>query len=121
VTRTLRLSASTLRDHIIVSPVRAGKVPVVLIHGLWGFSHQSNPIVADLEADPLLRERYQFWTFSYANGDPIPLSAHLPRQSLRQAWRAFDPNGTDVAFDRMVVVGLRLLAFSHSVVPRPRG
>ena len=58
-----------------------------------------------LEADPALRGRYQFWTFRYASGDSIPFSAHLLRQSLRRARRAFDPDGTDAAFDRMVVVG----------------
>jgi hypothetical protein len=62
-------------------------------------------MVADLEADPALRRRYQFWMFSYASGDSIPFSAHLLRQSLRRARRVFDPDGTDAAFDRMVVVG----------------
>ena len=82
-----------------------GKVPVVLIHGLWGFPSQWDRMVEDLEADPALRGRYQFWTFSYASGDPIPLSAHRLRQSLRTARRLFDPDGTDAAFDRMVLVG----------------
>jgi len=86
-------------------PYERGKVPVVLIHGLWGFSQQWIPIVENLEADAVLRERYQFWTFSYVSGDPIPFSAHLLRQSLRRARQAFDPDRTDAAFDRMVVVG----------------
>ena len=86
-------------------PYERGKIPVVLIHGLWGFPHQWDRMVAELEADPALRGRYQFWTFSYASGDSIPFSAHLLRQSLRRARRLFDPDGTDAAFDRMVVVG----------------
>jgi len=86
-------------------PYERGKVPVVLIHGLWGFPHQWDPVIAELEADPALRARYQFWTFSYASGDPIPFSAHLLRQSLRGARQQFDPDGTDEAFDRMVLVG----------------
>ena len=86
-------------------PYEPGKVPVVLIHGLWGFPHLWDRMVADLEADPALRRRYQFWTFSYASGDSIPFSAHLLRQSLRGARRQFDPDGTDAAFDRMVFVG----------------
>jgi pimeloyl-ACP methyl ester carboxylesterase len=86
-------------------PYERGKVPVVLIHGLWGFPHQWDPMVKDLEAEPLVRERYQFWTFSYASGDPIPFSAHLLRKSLRRARKLYDPDGTDAAFDRMVVVG----------------
>jgi hypothetical protein len=62
-------------------------------------------MVEELEADPPLRRRYQFWTFRYASGDSIPFSAHLLRQSLRRARRVFDPDATDAAFDRMVVVG----------------
>ena len=86
-------------------PYERGKVPVVLIHGLWGKPNLWDRMIEDLEADPALRRRYQFWTFRYASGDSIPFSAHLLRQSLRRARRVFDPDGTDVAFDRMVVVG----------------
>ncbi len=82
-----------------------GKIPVVLIHGLWGFPHQWDGMVDELEADVLIRQRYQFWTFSYSSGDSIPFSAHRLRQSLRRARETFDPDGTDEAFDRMVVVG----------------
>jgi hypothetical protein len=62
-------------------------------------------MIEDMEADGALRKRYQFWTFRYASGDSIPYSAHLLRQSLRRARRVFDPDGTDAAFDRMVVIG----------------
>jgi pimeloyl-ACP methyl ester carboxylesterase len=86
-------------------PYERGKVPVVLIHGLWGYSWQWGRMVESLEADAAIRERYQFWTFRYASGDSIPYSAHLLRQALRQARRAYDPESRDAAFDRMVVVG----------------
>jgi hypothetical protein len=62
-------------------------------------------MIEQMEADVALRKRYQFWTFRYASGDSIPYSAHLLRQSLRRARRVFDPDGTDAAFDRMVVIG----------------
>jgi pimeloyl-ACP methyl ester carboxylesterase len=86
-------------------PYEHGKVPVVLIHGLWGTPQLWDPLIKDLESDTAIRGAYQFWTFRYASGDSVPYSAHLLRQSLRQARRAFDPDGTDAAFDRMVVVG----------------
>jgi pimeloyl-ACP methyl ester carboxylesterase len=86
-------------------PYEPGKVPVLLIHGLWGNPQLWDRMVADLEDDPALRSRYQFWTFCYASGDAIPFSAHLLRQSLRRARRDFDPERTESAFDRMVVVG----------------
>jgi pimeloyl-ACP methyl ester carboxylesterase len=86
-------------------PYERGKVPVVLIHGLWGSPRNWDPMIEGLEADPALRTRFQFWTVGYASGDSIPYSAHLLRESLRRARRVFDPDGTDAAFDRMVVVG----------------
>ena len=86
-------------------PYEQGKIPVVLVHGLWGFPHQWDRMVECLESDPGLRRRYQFWLFSYASGDSIPFSAHLLRQSLRQTRLLFDPKGTDKTFDRMVVIG----------------
>ena len=42
-------------------------------------------MIEALEADPSLRERYQFWTFGYATCAPILYSAHLLRQELRGA------------------------------------
>jgi pimeloyl-ACP methyl ester carboxylesterase len=86
-------------------PYERGKVPVVFIHGLWGTPYLWEPMIKELEANCVLRGRYQFWTFRYASGDSIPYSAHLLRQSLRRARRVLDPHGTDPAFDRMVLVG----------------
>ena len=86
-------------------PYEQGKIPVVLVHGLWGFPHQWDRMVECLESDPELRRRYQFWLFSYASGDSIPFSAHQLRLSLRRARLLFDPKGTDEAFDRLVVIG----------------
>ena len=62
-------------------------------------------MIAALESDPGLRDEYQFWTFRYATGDPIPYSACLLRRSLEEARRRFDPEKTDSSFDRMVLVG----------------
>jgi pimeloyl-ACP methyl ester carboxylesterase len=86
-------------------PYERGKIPVILIHGLWGSPRNWDRMVEYLDADPALRARYQFWLIGYASGDSIPYSSHLLRQSLRRARQVFDPKGTDRAFDRMVVVG----------------
>ena len=87
-------------------PYSRGKIPVILIHGLGSSPKSWVPMIEALEADPSLRELYQFWTFGYATCAPILYSAHLLRQSLRRARRVFDPDGRDAAFDRMVVVRL---------------
>ena len=75
-------------------------------HGLWLSPWSWGRMVEALEADPEIGgRRYQFWTFGYSTGDPIPYSAHLMRRDLDGARRAVDPGRTDVALDRMVIVG----------------
>jgi pimeloyl-ACP methyl ester carboxylesterase len=94
-----------LRRLEMCRPYERGKIPVVFVHGLWGSPRNWDRMVERFEGQPTIRRRYQFWAFRYASGDSIPYSAHLLRQSLRRARRAFDPDGTDAAFDQMVVVG----------------
>ena len=89
----------------LLRPYRRGRVPVVFVHGLWSGPWSWAPMVEALEADPDIRDRYQFWTFGYSTGDPILYSAWLLRRDLDEARRRFDPDGTDAAFDRTVVVG----------------
>jgi pimeloyl-ACP methyl ester carboxylesterase len=89
----------------ILRPHERGKIPVILVHGLWGSDRQWDRMVRELEADEAIRCRYQFWTFGYSTGDSIPFSALRLRRAIRRAREVFDPVGTDEAFDRMVVVG----------------
>jgi pimeloyl-ACP methyl ester carboxylesterase len=89
----------------LLQPYRRGRIPVVLVHGLWSNPCSWSAMVEALEADASLRDRYQFWTFGYSTGDPIPYSASLLRRDLDDVRRQFDPDGSDAAIDRMVVVG----------------
>ncbi len=89
----------------LLRPYRRGKIPVVLIHGLWSNPWSWARMIGELEADAALRDRYQFWTFGYSTGDPLPYSAALLRRDLDEARRKLDPDRADAAFDRMVVVG----------------
>ena len=77
----------------------------MFVHGLWSNPCSWAPLIESLEADPGLRERYQFWTFGYSTGDPLPYSASLMRDDLVAVRHKFDPNGSDRAFDQMVIVG----------------
>jgi pimeloyl-ACP methyl ester carboxylesterase len=89
----------------LLTPYERGKIPVVLIHGLWSSPWSWARMVEVLESDVALRDRYQFWTFGYSTGDPLPYSASLLRHDLDEVRRKFDPDHTDPGFDRMVVVG----------------
>jgi pimeloyl-ACP methyl ester carboxylesterase len=89
----------------LLRPYQRGKIPVVLIHGLWSNPWSWARMIEDLEADATLRERYQFWTFGYSTGDPILYSAALLRRDLDEVRWKLDPARSDAAFDRIVLVG----------------
>ena len=89
----------------LVSPYTRDKIPVVFIHGLWSNPASWHRMIATLEEDPAIGAKYQFWTFGYSTGDPIPYSAYLLRRNLDDVRRKVDPNRSDPAFDRMVIVG----------------
>jgi pimeloyl-ACP methyl ester carboxylesterase len=89
----------------LLQPYARGKVPVVLVHGLWASPWSWSRTIEALEADPVIKNGFQFWTFGYSTGDPIPYSAVLFRKALDEARRKLDPGKTDLAFDRVVLVG----------------
>jgi pimeloyl-ACP methyl ester carboxylesterase len=89
----------------LLHPYVRGKTPVVFVHGLWASPSCWRRMIEALEADPAFDGRFQFWTFGYSTGNPIPYSAYLLRRDLDEARRRLDPGKTDPAFDRMVLVG----------------
>ncbi len=89
----------------LLLPYVRGKVPVVLVHGLWASPWSWHRMIEALEADPAIKGGFQFWTFGYSTGDPIPYSAYLLRRNLDEVRQKLDPSKTDPAFDRMVLIG----------------
>jgi pimeloyl-ACP methyl ester carboxylesterase len=89
----------------LLHPYERGKIPVLLIHGLWSSPDTWHQALNELRGDPALRDRYQFWVYFYPTGDPFVYSATRLRQSLADVRRTLDPHRTDPAFDRMVLVG----------------
>ena len=102
LTEMLRYESTGLS---LLRPYERGKVPVVLVHGLWSHPSSWDRLVETLGADRAVRDRYQFWTFGYSTGDPIPYSAYLLRKDLDEVRDKVDPGRADAALDRMVVVG----------------
>ena len=90
---------------VMLRPHRAGRIPVVFIHGLASSPMAWAETLNELSNDPALSDRYEFWSFLYATGEPIPFSAGLLRRALAAARADFDLEGVDPALGRMVVVG----------------
>ena len=88
-----------------LNPYQPGKIPVVLVHGIWSGPKVWAPMLDALHGDPRLREAYQFWVVLYPSCYPLPIAALSLRQSLREIRRSFDPRGTDLALDQMVILG----------------
>jgi hypothetical protein len=88
-----------------LDPYQPGKIPVVLIHGVWSSPKVWGPMLATLRGDPALRSAYQFWVVLYPSGYPLPVAARSLRRSLHEVRERFDPEGNDRALDQMVVLG----------------
>ena len=88
-----------------LDPYRPGRFPVVFIHGTASSAGRWADMINELLSDPQIREHFQFWFFSYDTGNPIPYSALLLREALRDAVAKIDPAGKDEALRRMIVIG----------------
>jgi pimeloyl-ACP methyl ester carboxylesterase len=98
----IRSGRAVLRS---ASPREAGRIPVVLVHGLFGSPGNWSVMIDRLTADPPVRERFQLLTFGYDSLQPISESASQLLETLAEARRRFDADGRDDSFDRIVLVG----------------
>ena len=98
-------STEPLRGLYMVRPYESGKIPVLMVHGLWSSPVTWMEMFNDLGSDPALRDRYQFWFYLYPTGSPLWVSASELRTDLAKARTELDPQGHDAALDQMVIVG----------------
>jgi hypothetical protein len=89
----------------MLHPYRLGRIPVVFIHGTASSPARWAPMLNELENDPVLRDRMQFWFFTYNTSNPILLSAKELRDALRKALSDLDPDRRDPALREMVLIG----------------
>lgn len=121
------LIGDLLRDRpsrlVALQPHQPGRFPVVLVHGTASSAGRWADLVNDLVNDPAIRDRFEFWFFSYETGNPIVYSALHLRQALTEAIDQLDPQGADPAIQQMVVIGHSqggLLAKMTAIDPGPR-
>jgi pimeloyl-ACP methyl ester carboxylesterase len=89
----------------MLAPYERGKIPVVLVHGLLSSPLTWAPVINDLQADPVLRRRFQFWYYFYPTGEPYLYAAADLRRELNLLRQELDPGHTDPALDQMVLAG----------------
>jgi pimeloyl-ACP methyl ester carboxylesterase len=89
----------------LLRPYQPGKIPVVLVHGLFSSPRAFLQTMNELDNEPGISDHFQFWVFLYPTGQPIPSSAMELRTSLNRVRESLDPNHADPSMDRMVLIG----------------
>jgi pimeloyl-ACP methyl ester carboxylesterase len=88
-----------------IEPYRPGRIPVVLVHGTASSGGRWADLINDLQNDPSIRDRFQFWLFTYDTGNPVAFSALQLRTALDETIAKLDPDRRDPALHNMVLVG----------------
>lgn len=89
----------------MVQPYQPGKIPVLMVHGLWSSPMTWMEALNDLRSDPVLREKYQFWFYLYPTGEPFWKSAADLRDALGIMHQTFASQDPGHRLDDMVLVG----------------
>lgn len=82
-----------------LQPYDPNKIPVLCVHGLMDSPATWAPLITAMRADPEIRQRYQFWFYSYPSGYPYPYSASILREQLD------DINKTYPGHKKIVLIG----------------
>jgi pimeloyl-ACP methyl ester carboxylesterase len=92
-------------DLYATRPYQPGRIPVIFVHGTFSSPVWWAEMLNTLNADPQLRERFQFWYFIYNSGNPVAYSAANFRAAITAKVQQLDPARTDPALQQMVIVG----------------
>lgn len=98
-------SVRQIQGLYMLEPYDPNKMPVLMVHGLWSSPITWMEMYNDLRSDPLVRSRYQFWSYLYPTGQPFWASAAQLRSDLAEMRQKLDPGKQSPALDQMVLVG----------------
>src|SRR5690606_13580039 len=66
----------------MLQPYDPGRIPVIFIHGLASTPQMWVNVINEIEGDPDLRGRCQYWVVSYPSGTPVTYTAMRLREDL---------------------------------------
>ena len=73
----------------MLQPYDPDRIPLIFVHGLISTPRMWRNVINELETDPVLRERYQCWVFSYPTGNPPLYSALRLREELAKIYQQY--------------------------------
>ena len=97
--------AQELEGLYMVQPFDPNRIPVLMVHGIWSSPVTWMEMFNDLQSDPEVRSKYQFWFYMYPTGQPLTFAAAGLRERLKELRLRCDPHGQNEKLDQMVVVG----------------
>ncbi len=97
--------AQELEGLYMVQPYDPNRIPVLMVHGIWSSPITWMEMFNDLQSDPEIRSKYQFWFYMYPTGQPLTFAAAGLRDRLKELRLRCDPYGQNEKLDQMVVVG----------------
>jgi pimeloyl-ACP methyl ester carboxylesterase len=74
-----------------LQPYDPDRIPIVFVHGLSSSPFMWAETINELQSDPQVRERYQFWVFAYPTGYPPLYCALRLREELAKVDKLY-PN-----------------------------
>lgn len=89
----------------MITPFDPDRIPVLMVHGIWSSPTTWMEMFNDLQSDPVIRDKYQFWFYQYPTGEPLTFAAANLRDRLREMRIKCDPHGQNEKLDQTVVVG----------------
>jgi pimeloyl-ACP methyl ester carboxylesterase len=72
-----------------LQPYDPNRIPVIFVHGLISTPQVWLNVVNELNADPVLRARYQYWVFAYPTGNPMAYSAMRLREDMAKVQQTY--------------------------------
>lgn len=104
-----------------LQPYDPDKIPVVFVHGLLSRPEAWARAANELLADPVIRERYQFWFFSYPTGLPVWASTAVLRRELDRFQEELGGVKNNPNLNDMVLVGHSMGGLISSLMVREGG
>lgn len=97
--------AQKLEGLHMITPFDPDRIPVLMVHGIWSSPTTWMEMFNDLQSDPTIRDKYQFWFYQYPTGEPLTFAAANLRDRLKEMRVKCDPYGKNRKLDQTVVVG----------------
>lgn len=97
--------AKSVAGLYMVQPYDPDRIPVLMVHGVWSSPMTWMEMFNDLQADPEIGRRYQFWFYLYPTGEPLPFATANLREELERVRQVCDPHQQNRKLDEMVLVG----------------